>query len=68
MKIVIALEESGLLIKKLSVKQLKMKQNNKKANFRMLLGKLGASLLGDLLTGVKVIWAGKALNAALSFE
>ena len=68
MKIVIALEESGLLIKKLPVKQLKMKQNNKKANFRMLLGKLGTSLLGDLLTGVKVIWAGKALNAALSFE
>ena len=68
MKIVIALEESGLLIKKLSVKQLKMKQNNKKVNFSMLLGKLGTSLLGDLLTGVKVIWAGKALNAALSFE
>ena len=68
MKIVIALEESGLLIKKLPVKQLKMKQNNKKANFRMLLGKLGTNLLGDLLTGVKVIWAGKALNAALSFE
>ena len=68
MKIVIALEESGLLIKTLSVKQLKMKQNNKKVNFIMLLGKLGTSLLGDLLTGVKVIWAGKALNAALSFE
>ena len=68
MKIVKALEESGLLIKKLSVKQLKMKQNNKKVNFSMLLGKLGTSLLGDLLTGVKVIWAGKALNAALSFE
>ena len=68
MKIVIALEESGLLIKKLSVKQLKMKQNNKKVNFSMLLGKLGTSLLGDLLTGVKVIWAGKALNVALSFE
>ena len=50
------------------MKQLKMKQNNKKVNFSMLLGKLGTSLLGDLLTGVKVIWAGKALNAALSFE
>ena len=32
MKIVKSLEESGLL-KKVSMKQFKMKQNNKKANF-----------------------------------
>ena len=41
-------------------KQLKMKQNNKKGRFlSMLLGILGASLLGDLLTGKGIIIAGE---------
>ena len=58
MRIFKYLEESGLLIKKQRVrvselaKQLKMKQKDKKGVFvSVLLGTLGASLLGNLLTG-----------------
>ena len=51
MKIIKSLEESCLLIKVLA-KQLKMKQKEKKGKFlSMLLGTLGASLLGNLLAG-----------------
>ena len=41
-------------------KQLKMKQNNKKENFSVCYqGTLGASLLGNLLTGKGVMRAGE---------
>ena len=49
MKIIKSLEKSGLLIKDVT-KRLKMKQKNKKEDF-LELDFLGASLLGNLLTG-----------------
>ena len=59
MKIIKSLEESCLLIKVLA-KQLKMKQKEKKGKFlSMLLGTLGASLLGNLLAGKGKIRAGE---------
>ena len=40
-------------------KQLKMKQNNKKGEFLgMFLGPLGASLLGNILAGKRIVSAG----------
>ena len=57
MKIVKSLEELGLLIKLIS-KIIKMKQKNQKGRFLpMLLGKLAASILGNALTGKRVITA-----------
>ena len=53
-KIVKFLIESGLLIKGLG-KRSKMEQKKKGGGFRgMLLGRLGASLLGNLLTGKEI--------------
>ena len=55
MKIVKSLEELGLLIKLIS-KIIKMKQKKQKGRFLpMLLGKLAASILGNALTGKRVI-------------
>ena len=48
MKTVKSLEESGLLIKCVS-RKLKMKQRKKRGFVGMLLGKVRASLLGNLL-------------------
>ena len=57
MKTVKSLEEPGLLIKTIS-KTIKNKAKEQKGRFLgMLLGTLGASLLGNLLTG-------KVLNSA----
>ena len=54
MKIVQALEHSSILLK--GVKQLKMKQKKPKKHFlTMLLGTLGTSLLGNLLTGKEIV-------------
>ena len=51
MKIIKSLEESGLLIKGVS-KTFKNEAKEQKGKFlSMLLGTLGASLLGNLLTG-----------------
>ena len=51
MKIIKSLEESGLLIKGVG-KTIKNKAKEQKGGFfSMLLGTLGASLLGNLLTG-----------------
>ena len=64
MKIVKSLEESGLLTKDVSetIKNEAKKQNG---GFpRMLLGTLGASLLGNLLTGKGIIRAGKGTISA----
>ena len=59
MKIVKSLEESGLLIN--SVREtIKNQAKEQKGGFlRMLLGTLGASLLGNLLTNKSTIKAGK---------
>ena len=58
MKIIKSLEESGLLIKAVS-KTIKKEAKEQKGRFiRMLLGTLGASLLGNLLTGKGTIRAG----------
>ena len=59
MKIVKSLEEPGLLMKGVS-ETIKTKQKNKKDGFSvlsMLLGTLGASLLGNALTGKDTIRA-----------
>ena len=59
MKTVKSLEEPGLLIKTIS-KTIKNKAKEQKGRFLgMLLGTLGASLLGNLLTGKVLISASK---------
>ena len=59
MKIVKSLEEFGLLIKGIS-KTIKNKAKEQKGRFlSMLLGLLGANLLGNLLTGKRAIRAGQ---------
>ena len=58
-KIVKSLEESGLFIKDVS-ETIKNEEKEQKGRFlRMLLGTLGASLLGDLLTGKGTVRAGE---------
>ena len=55
MKIIKALENSGILLKGVS-KAIKNETKEQKGGFlSMLLGTLGASLLGNLLTGGKAI-------------
>ena len=51
MKIVISLEESGLLIKGVSERITNKAKEQKVGFLEMILGTLGASLLGNLLTG-----------------
>ena len=54
MKIIKSLEESGLIIKVVS-ETIKNEANKQRSGFLViLLGTLGASLLGNLLTGKKV--------------
>ena len=59
MKIVKSLEESGLLIKRVSQTIKNEGKEQKGGCLRMLLRTLGASLLGNLLTGKGTIRAGK---------
>ena len=47
-----------IFYKKESLKQLKFKQQNKQEDFSILLGTLGASLLGHLLAGKGTVRAG----------
>ena len=64
MKIVKSLEESGLLIKGVS-ETIKNEAKEQKGGFvEMLLGTLGASLLGNLLTGKANIRAGEGVIRA----
>ena len=42
----------------MSLKQLKTKQEKKKRSFKQAVGTLGASLLGNLLAGKRIIRAG----------
>ena len=74
MKIVKSLEESGLLIKGVC-ETIKNEVNEQKGGFiGMLLGTLGAGLLGNLLTGKRTIRAGEGtirtriFNAASYFN
>ena len=59
MKIVKSLEESGLLIKTVSETIKNEAKEQKRGFLRMLLGTLGASLLGNLVTGKGAIRAGE---------
>ena len=64
MKIVQSLEESGLLIKRIC-RIIKNKSKQQKGEFLgMLLGTLGANLLGDILTGKVTIRAGEGIFRA----
>ena len=60
MKIVKSLEESGLLMKDISKTIKNEAEEKNEAYLEMLLRALGASLLGDLLTGKGTIRAGAA--------
>ena len=67
MKIVKSLEESGLLIKDVS-QTIKHEAKGQKVYLGMLLGTLGARLLGNLLTGKGTIRAGKkTIRAGYTF-
>ena len=64
MKIVKSLEEFGLLVNGVS-KIIKNEAKEQEEGFSgMLLGNLGASLLGNLLTGKDIIRAGEGAKAA----
>ena len=58
-KIVKSLEESGLFIKDVNETIISEKKEKKGGFLRILLGTLGASLLGDLLTGKGTVRAGE---------
>ena len=64
MKIVKSLEECGLLIKGVSEANKNEAKEQKGGFLSMLLGTLGASLLGNLLTGKGVIRADKDIISA----
>ena len=59
MKIVKSLEKSGLLIKGISEKIQSEMKEQKGGFLSMILGTLGASLLGNLLSGKGIIRAGE---------
>ena len=64
MKIVQALEDSGILLKGV-IKTIKNETKEQKGSFlSMLLGTLGASLLGNLLTGKETVRAGEGFKKA----
>ena len=70
-KIVQALEDSNILLKGVT-KTIKNETKEQKGGFlSMLLGTLGASLLGNLLTGKGIVRAGTgnhSLNSSTSYE
>ena len=69
MKIVKSVEESGLLIKGVSETITNEAKEQKGRFLSMLLGALGASLLGNLLTGKGTISAGEgAIRASQNFQ
>ena len=71
MKIVQALEDSNILLKGVT-KTIKNETKEQKGGFlSMLLGTLGASLLGNLLAGKGIVRAGSgrhSLNSSTSYE
>ena len=69
MKIVKSVEESGLLIKGVSETITNEAKEQKGRFLSMLLGALGASLLGNLLTGKGTISASEgAIRASQNFQ
>ena len=62
MKIVKSLEDSGLLTKGITETIEKKKKEQKGGFLGMLYGKLGASLLGNMLVGKRVTRAGEGAN------
>ena len=64
MKIVKSLEDSGLLLKGVSETIQNEAKEQKGGFLSMLLGTLGASLLGNLLTGKGINKKGKGINRA----
>ena len=68
MEIVKPLEESGLLIRVVTKKSKNKAKEQKRGFLRILLGFLGASLLGNLLTGRGTIRASEgAVSAGQDF-
>ena len=62
MEIIQALEDSNILLKRVT-KTIKNETKGQKGGFlSMLLGTLGASLLGNLLTGKGIVRAGSGNN------
>ena len=73
MKIVQALESSGILLKGVTEAIKNETKEQKRGFLSMLLGTLGASLLGNLSTGKGTVSAGEGIvkegfNAASSFN
>ena len=67
MKIIEALENSGILLKGVS-KKIENETKEQRGGFLgMLLGTLGASLLGNLLTGKAIVSAGEGSKKKLNF-
>ena len=64
MEIVKPLEESGLLIRVVTKKSKSKAKEQKRGFLRILLGFLGASLLGNLLTGKGTIRASEGTVSA----
>ena len=65
MKIIQALENSGVLLKGVS-KTIKNETKEQKGGFlSMLLGTLGASLLGNLLSGKGIVRVGEVIKKNL---
>ena len=71
MKVVQALEDSNILLKGVT-KTIKNETEEQTGRFlSILLGTLGASLLGNLLTGKGIVRAGsgrRSLNSSTSYE
>ena len=59
-KIIEALENSGILLKGVT-KTIENETKEQRGFLSMLLGKLGASLLGNLLTGKRMLRVGQGL-------
>ena len=65
-KIVKSLENSGLLLKAVTEKVQKEVKEQRERFLSMLLGALGASLLGNLLTGRGIYRAGKGKGKGIN--
>ena len=63
-KIIKSLEDSGLLLKGVTESVQNEVKEQKGGFLSMLLGTLGASLLGNLLTGKRINKKGKGINRA----
>ena len=64
-EIVKPLEDSGLLLKRVTETVQNQRKEQKGRCLSMLLGTLGASLLGNILAGKRINRAGKGINRAV---